>query len=392
MFQQFGSIISTNVVRDRETGKSKCFGFVNFETPEEANTAMTEMNRKKIGKKKITITFAEKKAEKPKTIWVMKKPERKLFVPLEGPTVLKETELYINNLDDSVDNAQLIERFKQFGTIREARVARDKMDKSKGFAFLCFDTHEEAKRAMSQMNGQIIGEKEITISLVEVKPGARGQNPRVADKIYRRDKIIVRNLEETVDDEELKSVFIQFGNIIEARVLLTEEGASRHIGFVQYFSSKAAEKAIVEMNGRVIKGNSTFVSPAEHQPGLAKAKPKSNPKGIQKETVCVANFPKGTNKGTIQNLFSRFGSIVHVNMVAAQRVAFVNFVLAKDAQQAVHQMNGHVLNSNPLKVALASHGPGPSHDPFYMPKKPSQDPFYLPPPVRKNKKGDLSIF
>lgn len=349
------------------------------------------MNHQKIGNKKIKITFAQKRPERKGPKHGENRAERKPFVPLQGPTILKETELYISNLEDSVDNAELINRFKQFGNIREARVVRDKSDKSKGFAFLCFDTHDEADRAMSKMNGQLIGLKAIAISFVEVKPGQKGQNPTEADKKYKKDKLFVKNLEETVTDEELKSIFIQFGNLIDAFVMRYEDtGKSKGIGFIQYFSYKAAEKAIIEMNGRMIKEKTAFVSLAEFIPGKTKAiKPKAHqPLPIKKDTVYVANLPKGTPANTVKSLFSRFGNIVDVHTVAAQRLAFIQFVLAKDAQQAVTLMNGHVLNSKPIKVTLATHKPGPSHDPFYMPKKPSNDPFFTP-SSRKNKKGDF---
>lgn len=372
-FNQFGTITKAHVARDF-LGKSRRFGFVCFETPEEANRAMSEMNRKKIGGKKVTITFVQVKLRQrePK-----KTGSKKEYIQEQGPAILKENELHISNLEDWVDNHELMEEFKRFGTIREARVVRDKTDRSKGFAFLCFETNEEAKRALSKMNGYKIGEKAISIALVEQKPGQQGCNPKEADKKYKKDRIFVKNLDGSVTEEELKSIFIQFGNIIDVRIHQFEDtGKSR--GYIQFFSYKAAEKAIIEMNGRMIKENPVFVLHAEIIPGKTRPmKPKpAPPLPLKKDNIFISNLPKEVTASKLKDLFSRFGSIVKVKIVPEQHIAFIQFVLKKDAQQAVNLMDGYLFESKQLRVTLANHKGGKSYDPFNMAKKPSEDPLF----------------
>jgi CUG-BP- and ETR3-like factor len=54
-FQEFGRIVSAKVFVDKATGASKCFGFVSFDSPEAAQTAINVMNGFQLGAKKLKV-------------------------------------------------------------------------------------------------------------------------------------------------------------------------------------------------------------------------------------------------------------------------------------------------------------------------------------------------
>ncbi|KAK8467869.1 hypothetical protein PHAVU_007G166900 [Phaseolus vulgaris] len=54
-FQQFGRILSAKIFVDKATGVSKCFGFVSFDTPEAAQSAISMMNGCQLGGKKLKV-------------------------------------------------------------------------------------------------------------------------------------------------------------------------------------------------------------------------------------------------------------------------------------------------------------------------------------------------
>ena len=49
-FSRFGSISEARVIMDRETGRSRGFGFITFDDDQDAVNAMNEMNGKEIGR------------------------------------------------------------------------------------------------------------------------------------------------------------------------------------------------------------------------------------------------------------------------------------------------------------------------------------------------------
>lgn len=62
-FEQFGNIVDAIVVTDRQTGRSRGFGFVEFEEEEAAQKAIDEMNGKDLDGREIVVNFAKEKEE-----------------------------------------------------------------------------------------------------------------------------------------------------------------------------------------------------------------------------------------------------------------------------------------------------------------------------------------
>jgi len=64
LFQEFGEISSANVITDRETGRSRGFGFVEMPNDEEAEKAIKELNGIEHEGKVLTVNVAKPKTEK----------------------------------------------------------------------------------------------------------------------------------------------------------------------------------------------------------------------------------------------------------------------------------------------------------------------------------------
>lgn len=60
-FEGFGAITESKVISDRNTGRSRGFGFVTFEAPESAEKAISEMNGSTLDGREITVTEAKEK-------------------------------------------------------------------------------------------------------------------------------------------------------------------------------------------------------------------------------------------------------------------------------------------------------------------------------------------
>jgi RNA recognition motif-containing protein len=66
LFSSYGTVVSTAVITDRATGRSKGFGFVEFEDDATAQTAISEMNGKEIEGRNIVVSEARPMTDKPR--------------------------------------------------------------------------------------------------------------------------------------------------------------------------------------------------------------------------------------------------------------------------------------------------------------------------------------
>merc|ERR1719481_642240 len=179
MFNKFGKITSYKVVRDDkvnssgdgeleqvmadDAGKTKGFGFVSFEDSESAEKAVEELNGQEINGKMLYVGRAQKKAERQAEL--KKKFEQ---LKLDRLNKYQGVNLYVKNLDDTIDDERLRKEFAPYGTITSAKVMYEE-GRSKGFGFVCFSSPEEATKAVTEMNGRIIVAKPLYVALAQRK-------------------------------------------------------------------------------------------------------------------------------------------------------------------------------------------------------------------------------
>jgi len=180
LFNKFGAVTSAAVSFDEE-GKSKGFGFVNFERHEEAQDAVDALHEVEQNGRKLFVTRAQKKAEREEEL-------RRSYeqAKMEKMSKYQGVNLYIKNLEDDIDDDKLRAEFEVFGTVTSAKVMRDEKASSKGFGFVCFSTPEEATKAVAEMNNKMIGSKPLYVSLAQRKEVRRQQ---LESQIAQRNQI-----------------------------------------------------------------------------------------------------------------------------------------------------------------------------------------------------------
>lgn len=62
LFSQYGSVSSVKVIKDRESGRSRGFGFVEMDSAEEANNAIKALNGKDIEGRALSVSVAREKS------------------------------------------------------------------------------------------------------------------------------------------------------------------------------------------------------------------------------------------------------------------------------------------------------------------------------------------
>jgi RNA recognition motif-containing protein len=83
--------------------------------------------------------------------------------------------LYVGNMSYDMDSSGLQELFSAHGTVQSAEIISDReTGRSKGFGFVQMGSDENAKAAISALNGQEVGGRALTVN--EAKP--REDRPR----------------------------------------------------------------------------------------------------------------------------------------------------------------------------------------------------------------------
>ncbi|CAJ2629794.1 unnamed protein product [Trifolium pratense] len=169
LFSPFGTITSARVMKDAN-GKSRCFGFVNFQSPDSAAAAVENLNRTTMNDKDLYVGLAQSKEERDRELKAKLEQER-----ITRHEKLQRSNLYFKNLEDEFCEEKLKELFCKFGTITSCKVMLDSRGHSTGSGFVAFSTPEEADKAMNEMNGKFVGRKPLFVSVAQRKEERKAQ-------------------------------------------------------------------------------------------------------------------------------------------------------------------------------------------------------------------------
>uniref|UniRef100_A0A7N5JRI8 Polyadenylate-binding protein n=1 Tax=Ailuropoda melanoleuca TaxID=9646 RepID=A0A7N5JRI8_AILME len=327
-FSSAGPILSIRMCRDLLTRRSLGYAYVNFLVRANAEWALDTMNFDIINGKPLRILWSQRD-------------------PSLGKSGVGN--IFIRNLANSIDNKSLYDTFSVFGNIVSCKVVTDE-NGSRGFGFVHFEKSEAAKRAIAKMNGILL--KGSQVFLGQFKPRkVREAELRAKANIFTN--VYVKNFGDDVDDECLKEVFGEFGSVLSVRVTIDESGKSKGFGFVNFENFEDAKKAIEGMNGKVLNGNQRQ-SELKHKFEQIKQCKLTKCKGAN---LYVKNLEDDIDDKPLRREFSLFGTIysARVMMEAGHRkgFGFVCYTTPEEANKAVMAMNGKIVITKPLYVAIA---------------------------------------
>lgn len=253
-FSAFGNILSCKVVCD-ENG-SKGYAFVHFETQDAADRAIEKMNGMLLNDRKVFVGRFKSRKER----------EAEL-----GAKAKEFTNVYIKNFGDDMDDERLKEVFDKYGKTLSVKVMTDPSGKSRGFGFVSYEKHEDANKAVENINGTELNGKTVFVGRAQKKMERQAELKRKFELLkqerisrYQGVNLYIKNLDDTIDDEKLRKEFSPFGSITSAKVML-EEGRSKGFGFVCFSSPEEATKAVTEMNGRIVGSKPLYVALAQRK-------------------------------------------------------------------------------------------------------------------------------
>jgi len=315
------------------------------------------------------------------------------------------TSLIINYLPQSLSDEQFTQLFQAIGPMQSARVMRNKTTGySFGYGFVNFEQPDDAVKAIEKLNGMQLEHKRIKVAYSRRTDGTAGEEIKNAN-------VFIANLPKSVDEEQLKSMFAPYGDIVRSKILVDHHsGISKGCGFILFSKTSEADWAIGELNGTMAPGSTNLMTVKKAQdseqtkamkhgqnvqvihhyapyPGAETVSPytlpirttsrtvnRFNPIASARQlapvqmdasegghTLFIYNIGPDATEIELYGLFGPFGAITKVHIQrdlttgAGKGFGFVTYSDYNDAASAIQAMNGYEFEKNgykPLQVSF----------------------------------------
>ncbi|XP_065856556.1 polyadenylate-binding protein 7 [Euphorbia lathyris] len=338
-FSEFKSLASVRVCRDSSTGRSLCYGYVNFISPQDAIGAIETKNNTALNGKLMRVMWSDRDPDARKS---------------------GKGNVFVKNLSEAVDNIGLQALFGQFGSIISCKVATFEDGKSKGHGFVQFDSDDAANAAIENLNGYLVHDKQIYVGKFLKKSDRALPSP---DAKYTN--LYVKNMDLDISEELLKDKFSEFGKIVSLIIATDLNGTSRGFGFVNFENPDDARLAMERMNGTELGSKVLYVGRAQKKAEreqvlrhIFEEKRKEQIMKFKGSNVYVKNIDDDVTDEELREHFSQCGMITSAKLMRDDKgrskgFGFVCFSSTEEANKAVNTFHGHMFHRKPLYVAIA---------------------------------------
>eukprot|EP00735_Rhodelphis_limneticus_P009107 TRINITY_DN2542_c0_g2::TRINITY_DN2542_c0_g2_i1::g.19266::m.19266 TRINITY_DN2542_c0_g2::TRINITY_DN2542_c0_g2_i1::g.19266 ORF type:complete len:611 (-),score=245.34,sp/P29341/PABP1_MOUSE/54.91/0.0,RRM_1/PF00076.17/5.4e-20,RRM_1/PF00076.17/1e-17,RRM_1/PF00076.17/1.2e-15,RRM_1/PF00076.17/3e-18,RRM_6/PF14259.1/2.2e-14,RRM_6/PF14259.1/1.3e-09,RRM_6/PF14259.1/6.2e-10,RRM_6/PF14259.1/8.8e-13,RRM_5/PF13893.1/7.4e-10,RRM_5/PF13893.1/1.4e-09,RRM_5/PF13893.1/2.8e-11,RRM_5/PF13893.1/2.2e-09,PABP/PF00658.13/7 len=338
IFSQAGPVASIRVCRDAITRRSLGYAYVNFHSVQDAERALDTLNFTAIKNKPIRIMWSHR-----------------------DPAVRKsgDSNIFIKSLEKTIDNKALYDTFSCFGNILSCKVCTDEKGNSKGYGFVHFETREAAELAIEKVNGMLMNEKKVFVGWHKKHEERMKELGQVGERF---NNVYVKNFGDEVTAERLHELFIKHGEILSSVVLKDKFG--RPFAFISFKNHEAAKSAVEGLNNTELNGKTLYVSRAQKK-AEREAELRRKWEDIRQErerkyqgvNLYVKNLDDTVDDDRLRKEFAQFGTITSSKVMSedgrSKGFGFVCFTTPEEATRALTEMNGRILVSKPLYVALA---------------------------------------
>lgn len=239
---------------------------------------------------------------------------------------------------------------------------------SKGCALVPFGTPEEAKAAVTALEGAELAGQKLRARADKGPRRNLHQKQVNADQSY----VYVGNLDPAVTSQELEDLFAPFGKTQYVSIS-RKRRSENSLGWatVQLGSEEEAQKAQQSLNGQAFKGRELTVEPLKSMPRKARARKEREPRDptlpalenaepepVDPCVVWVGNLDWGTSEDQLRQLFQQHGEVKEAVMTRQRRSnrargwGTVTFATPEQAAAAVTALNGFEFGEGEQKQAI----------------------------------------
>jgi polyadenylate-binding protein len=337
IFNAVGPVAYIRVCRDAVTRRSLGYGYVNFHNVVDAERALDTMNFTSIAGRPCRIMWSQR-----------------------DPSLRKSGvgNIFVKNLDKSIDHKALYDTFSMFGNILSCKVAMNPDGESLGYGFVHYETEEAALKAIEKVDGMVIAGENVLVTRWKPRSERSGDQAKFTN-------VYVKSLPESITEESLKAMFEPFGPITSVMLATDADGKSKGFGFVNFEIADDALNAVDALNGNEIEGQTLFVSraqkKAERQKELTlqfERMKLDRHKQFAGANLYIKNLADTIDDEALKEKFSPFGEITSARIMRDENgrsrgFGFVCFSNSEDATKAVTELNGTIVDNKPLYVAIA---------------------------------------
>ena len=163
-FEGFGEITGVRIITDRDTGRSKGYGYVEFTDTATAIKALEAKTGAEVDGRAIRCDFSTPRPPRDGAGATPQQRSNDRAKSYGDNASQPSSTLWVGNIAFGADESVLTEAFEEFGSIKSIRMPTDRESgEPKGFAYVEFDSIDDSKAAFEGMSGQAISGRPVRL-------------------------------------------------------------------------------------------------------------------------------------------------------------------------------------------------------------------------------------
>ena len=160
-FEEFGELQGVRIITDRDSGRSKGFGYVEFTNAESGAKALEGRNGYELDGRGLRVDFSAPRDNNAQTPQQKQNDRAAKFGDVKNPPAQT---LFVGNISFEADESTLTEYFQEHGSINSIRLPTDRETGApKGFGYVEMGSIEEAQAAFEALQGADVAGRPIRL-------------------------------------------------------------------------------------------------------------------------------------------------------------------------------------------------------------------------------------